>query len=137
MGKLDLKILNILLWGLFGKMEILNGNFRHYELNNGLVVALQETPTQTIVGEVRVNYGAFHEQAEEGGYAHLLEHCLASAGSDKYTPLQVEAISDGLGYFNANTNVGRTTFSMGSLTEETSISGDTLPCCWYSEIIFR
>jgi len=99
-------------------MTILNGNYREYKLDNGLVVALQETLSQTIVGKLRVNYGAFHEQTDEKGYAHFLEHCLVSAGSAKYTPLQIEAISDSLGYFNASTSVGRTTFPMESLTED-------------------
>ena len=99
-------------------MTILNGNFRHYELDNGLVVGMQNTPSQTVVGILRVNYGASHERPDERGYAHFLEHCLAAAGSDKYSPLQVEAITDNIGYFNANTNIGRTTFPMGSLSED-------------------
>src|SRR4030042_6411533 len=99
-------------------MAILNGNYREYKLDNRMRVALQETPSNFIVGKIRVNFGRFHEKTDERGYAHLLEHCLASAGSDKHTPLQVEEISNGLGYFNAYTSIGRTTFPMESLTED-------------------
>ena len=46
-------------------MAVINGQFREYKLDNGLVVALQETPTQTIAAKLRVNYGTAHERDGE------------------------------------------------------------------------
>ena len=43
-------------------MVALNGKFREYRLDNGLYVALQETPTKTIAGRLRVKYGSLHER---------------------------------------------------------------------------
>ncbi len=99
-------------------MTILNGNFRQYELDNGLVVALQNTPTQTIAGKLRVNFGAFHEVEGERGLAHFLEHCIFTGGSEKYTADQQEAFFSNLGYLNASTNIGRTSYDTHILSED-------------------
>ena len=46
-------------------MAVLNGKFREYKLDNGLYVALQETPTETVAGRLRVNYGACMKEKEK------------------------------------------------------------------------
>lgn len=99
-------------------MTIINGQYREYALDNGLVVALQNTPTQTIVGELIVNYAAYHERKEEEGLAHFLEHCLVTGGSKKYTPKTADYIRNSLGYANAATQIGRTIFMAKMLSED-------------------
>ncbi|MEK6859506.1 MAG: pitrilysin family protein [Nanoarchaeota archaeon] len=99
-------------------MTILNGNFRHYELDNGLVVAMQETPTQIIDGKLRVNYAAVHEADNERGLAHFLEHCLVTGGSQKYSPSESDRLRGDFGYTNAQTAVGRTIFPVKILPED-------------------
>jgi predicted Zn-dependent peptidase len=99
-------------------MTIINGDFRHYELDNGLVVALQNTSTQTVSAKLRVNYGASHQKLGEEGMAHFLEHCLVAGGSEKYDPFQADRIRGGFGMLNACTNTGRTFFIGEMLSED-------------------
>ena len=47
-----------------------NGNYREYKLDNGFNVILQKTPTQTVVGTLRVNYGTIHEEKGENGFTN-------------------------------------------------------------------
>ncbi|MBP7708682.1 insulinase family protein [Candidatus Pacearchaeota archaeon] len=91
-------------------MGILNKGYREFSLPNGLVVALQETPTETIAAELRVHSGALHEREGEEGLAHFLEHCLVTGGSQKYDPLQAENILGSFGHTNAYTNIDKTSF---------------------------
>jgi predicted Zn-dependent peptidase len=53
-------------------MEIVNGRYREYKLDNGLVVALQNTPTKTVAAKLRVNFGPADEKEGEEGMAHFL-----------------------------------------------------------------
>ncbi len=99
-------------------MVKIDGNYREYKLDNGLVVALQNTPTQTVATKLRVNQGSSHEGKGEEGMAHFLEHCLVSGGSQKYDPLTADEISGSFGYFNAATSLGRTFFLGQMLTED-------------------
>ncbi len=99
-------------------MTIINKEYREYKLDNGLFVALQNTPTQTIAAKLRVNYGSSHERHGEEGLAHFLEHCLVSGGSQKYDPLSADDIRDSFGNSNAFTNIGRTSFVGNMLTED-------------------
>jgi len=99
-------------------MVILNGNFEQYKLPNGLVVALQKTPSQNISSKIRVNQGYYHEKEGERGLAHFLEHCVCTSGSKKYDSKATDEITDGLGYFNARTSVGRTSFKAKFLFED-------------------
>ena len=46
-------------------MTIINGGYREYRLDNGLLVALQSTPTETVAAELRINYGPSHEKEGE------------------------------------------------------------------------
>ena len=94
-------------------MTILNGNYRELTLDNGLVVALQNTPTQNVSGRLRVFHGGLHEKKGEEGLAHFIEHCLVTAGSNKYDPASAKEIIGEFGYFNAFTNMGRTLYMPG------------------------
>ena len=76
-------------------MVALNGKFREYRLDNGLYVALQETPTKTIAGRLRVKYGSLHEREGEEGLAHFLEHTLMTGGTKNIVQnkqIELEAI---------------------------------------------
>ena len=99
-------------------MVITDEGHRQYELDNGLVVALQNTPTQTVAAKLRVNYGAFHEGENEEGMAHLLEHCLVTGGSQKYSPLVADKIRGIFGDYNAFTSIGRICFEGQMLAED-------------------
>lgn len=99
-------------------MTIINGGYKEYKLNNGLVVALQNTPTQTIAAKLRINYGASYEREGEEGMAHFLEHCLVTGGSKKYDPIQSDELRGSFGYSNAFTNIGRTFFVGEMLSED-------------------
>ncbi len=97
---------------------MINGKYREYKLDNGLVVALQNTPTQTVASKLRVNFGSSHEREGEEGMAHFLEHCLISGGSRKYDPSTTDEIRGSFGYSNAYTNIGRTSFVGQMLMED-------------------
>ncbi len=99
-------------------MGIINSRYKEYKLDNGLVVALQNTPTQTVAAKLRVNYGSSHEREGEEGLAHYLEHCLVTGGSEKYDPVTADEIRGSFGYSNASTNIGRTCFIGQMLTED-------------------
>ena len=99
-------------------MTVLNGKFREYKLNNGLYVALQETPTETVAGRLRVNYGGLHEREGEEGLAHFLEHALMTGGTKKFTPKQTDRIRGNLGYINAFTGLDRTFIPIDILPED-------------------
>jgi predicted Zn-dependent peptidase len=102
-------------------MATINGNYREFRLDNGLFVALQETPTQTVAGRLRVWHGALNEKPGEDGLAHFLEHCLMTGGSEKYSPLMAKEIGNTLGTFNAFTGLERTFFPVEMLTEHTPL----------------
>ncbi|MEK6885281.1 MAG: pitrilysin family protein, partial [Nanoarchaeota archaeon] len=88
-------------------MGIINGNYREFKLDNGLVVALQETPTQTIYGQLSVYYGTVHEKAGEEVLAHFLEHALAT-GTEKHSSEEMDEMTSKLGYFNLATSLDET-----------------------------
>ena len=99
-------------------MAATNNGYRQYELDNGLVVALQNTPTQTIAGKLRVNFGSSHERSGEEGMAHFLEHCLVTGGSKKYDPIAADEIRGSFRVCNAGTSIGRILFSGQMLSED-------------------
>jgi len=96
----------------------MNGRYKEYKLDNGLVVALQNTPTKTIAAKLRVNYGTVHEKKGEDGLAHFIEHCLVTGGSEKYNPKKADEIRTSFGYSNATTSIGRTFFLGEMLSED-------------------
>lgn len=99
-------------------MNMLRGNYKEYKLDNGLVVVLQNTPTQTIAAKLRVNYGTSHEREGEEGMAHFLEHCLVTGGSLKYDPIIADEIRGSFGSLEVFTNIGRTLFIYQMLAED-------------------
>ena len=102
-------------------MTTINGNYREFKLDNGLLVALQDTPTQTVSGRLRVWHGSLNEQPGEEGIAHFLEHTLLSGGSSKYTPEQSNKIMGTFGFFNAYTGLQKTFFPVDMLAEDTEL----------------
>jgi len=97
---------------------VFDKGYEEYTLDNGLVVALQRTPTQTVAGRLKIHYGAFHEEKGEEGLAHFLEHCLVSGGSEKYSPLAADLIRESFGYSNAFTGLDKIGFEAQMLTED-------------------
>ena len=113
-------------------MTILNNNYREFKLDNGLVVALQETPTSTVSGRLRVWNGALNEEQGEEGLAHFLEHTLMTGGSQKYTPEQADDIRGIFGAFNALTHLDKTVFPIDMLSEDTPLFLE-----YISDIVFN
>jgi len=99
-------------------MATSNDNYKQFTLDNGLVVALQNTPTQTISGRLRVNHGGLHEKKGEEGLAHFLEHVLINSGGKKFSPVEVEKIMGTFGNINAFTSASETCFPVGMLAED-------------------
>jgi zinc protease len=102
-------------------MATINGNYREFRLDNGLFVALQETPTQTVSGRLRVWHGALNEKKGEEGIAHFLEHTLMTGGSQKYDPERADEIRGTFGSFNAFTGLERTFFPVDMLAEDSQL----------------
>ena len=99
-------------------MSTLNGSYREFTLDNGLHVMLQNTPTQTISGRLRVNFGALNEQPGEEGLAHFLEHTLMTGGSTKYSPEETDRVRGTFGSYNAMTGLDKTFFPVDILSED-------------------
>ncbi len=102
-------------------MTTIKGNYREFKLDNGLFVALQETPTQTISARLRVWHGALNEKKGEEGIAHFLEHTLMTGGSQKYTHEQADEIRGTFGSFNALTGLDKTFFPVDMLAEDSQL----------------
>ncbi len=98
-------------------MSLLYENYKEYELDNGLVVALKKRPTKTILGKLKVNFSVYHEEENERGIAHFLEHCLVTGGSKKYNPNQVDNIISSFGSFRASTSLNEINLNVGLLPE--------------------
>ncbi len=112
-------------------MANLNGNYREFTLDNGLFVALQNTPTETIAGRLRVFHGGLHEQKGEEGLAHFVEHTIMAGGTEKYSPKDVETVRGTLGYLNACTSPSGTEFPVNMLAEDVELYLDFI-----SEVAF-
>ena len=102
-------------------MTNINENYREFKLDNGLLVALQETPTKTVSGRLRVWHGALNEDKGEDGIAHLLEHNLAMGESQKYDLKKSSQIRNSFGAFNAFTGQDRTFFPVDMLAEDSEL----------------
>lgn len=99
-------------------MAVLNGSYREFTLDNGLVVALQNTPTDTVSARLRVHQGSFHERDDERGLSHLLEHCLLDGGTETLSPSDVREIADLWGYYNKFTSPEMTILAAELLSED-------------------
>src|SRR3989344_7859507 len=113
-------------------MTTLNGNYRELTLDNGLVVALQNTPTQTISGRLRVHHGGLHEREGEEGLAHFLEHTIMKGGGRKFAPDTAERIMGTFGNIKAATNSHETSFSIGMLADDLELYLDFI-----SDVVFH
>ena len=102
-------------------MATISGNYREFRLDNGLFVALRETPTQTVSGRLRVWHGALNEEKGEEGIAHFLEHTLMTGGSQKYDPERADEIRGTFGSFSAFTGLERTFFPVDMLAEDSQL----------------
>ncbi len=90
--------------------------YQVYNLDNGLQVVTKHTPTLTIKAQLSVYYATAHERLGEEGLAHFLEHCLASGGSQKYSPDEIFSLKARLGYCGAFTSLNETTFPAGMMS---------------------
>jgi len=99
-------------------MVVINGNYRELTLDNGLVIALQNTPTGTVFSRLRVHHGSSHEDGDERGLSHFLEHCLIDGGAETLLPSEIKKIKGSWGYHNASTGVRATVFEAELLQED-------------------
>lgn len=98
-----------------------NDYYREFRLNNGLLVALKETPTQTVAGKLRIHHSALNEMPGEEGLAHFLEHNLMSGGSKKLSPEECDNIRNFFGMFNAYTSRNQMYFPVDMLKDDTPL----------------
>ena len=110
----------------------INGQYKQYNFDNGLTVALLDIPLLTTFSCVRVHAGSAHEEKGEEGLAHFIEHCLINSGSEKYLPTDLDNILSNLGYTNAVTRCGDTLFYCQMLPEDIEIWLDVI-----SDIVFN
>ncbi len=102
-------------------MSSIDKDYKEFKLDNGLTVALQETPSQTVAGALRVNHGALNEEKGEEGIAHFLEHAIVTGGSKKYSPQQTDEIRTNFSHKTFSTSLYKTAFEAGMLPENTEI----------------
>lgn len=93
-------------------------NFNSAELDNGLRVAWQRTPTETVFAALRVDYGALDEMPGEEGFAHFLEHILIEGGTNEHSPRKLAEVRDSFGYTNAFTSRNRTAIPWGMVPSD-------------------
>lgn len=95
--------------------------YREFMLDNGLFVALQRTPSETVAGRLRVWHGALNERKGEEGLAHLLEHVILAGGSKKYTPEESDKLRLTIPSINASTGQRKTIFKGEMLTDDVDL----------------
>lgn len=95
----------------------MDGNYNRFELDNGLVVATYNLSTsETISAKLRVNMGAYHEDENQRGLAHFVEHCIFE-GAENIPQEKADQMRKIFGYSNARTGLGRTGYE-GSFCKE-------------------
>jgi len=102
-------------------MASVNNSYREFTLKNGLLVALQETSTQTVSGRLRVWHGSLNEHSGEEGLAHFLEHALMAGGSKRFSPEIADQVRGAFGSFNALTGLDKTFFPVDMLAEDAQL----------------
>jgi predicted Zn-dependent peptidase len=95
--------------------------YKEYRLDNGLHVALERTPTETISGRLTVNHGTVDEMHGEEGVAHFLEHVLVAGGAEGYSPAEMRKVTASLGKFNAGTSITETILDGGFLSKDLGV----------------
>lgn len=96
-------------------------------LDNGLTIIYVKKPGNSVVIEVMVNVGSNHENSQERGIAHFLEHILFEGTTKRPTNQlitnEIERIG---GDFNAYTTGERTNFYVKVLKKHFAVAADIL-----------
>ena len=87
----------------------------YHNLSNGLQIVHRKTPSPVVYVGLMIGAGTRHEQPNENGMAHYIEHCLFK-GTEHYTARQIINHIEGIGgEINAYTTKEETTFYAATL----------------------
>ena len=87
----------------------------YHNLPNGLQIVHRKTLSPVVYVGIMIGAGTRHEQPEENGMAHYIEHCLFK-GTEHYTARQIINHIEGIGgEINAYTTKEETTFYAATL----------------------
>ena len=87
----------------------------YHNLPNGLQIVHRKTPSPVVYVGLMIGAGTRHEQPNENGMAHYIEHCLFK-GTEHYTARQIINHIEGIGgEINAYTTKEETTFYAATL----------------------
>ena len=88
----------------------------YHNLPNGLQIVHRKTLSPVVYVGIMIGAGTRHEQPEENGMAHYIEHCLFK-GTEHYTARQIINHIEGIGgEINAYTTKEETTFYAATLS---------------------
>jgi len=107
-------------------MSTLNGKYREFSLDNGLLVSLKRIPTNTIASRLSVNHGTVHELKGEEGFSHLFEHMLLKDGAHDHSVEETNVIRNSLGEYKPITGFDRTSFPAGIIPSDLELMLDYL-----------
>ena len=89
----------------------------YHNLPNGLQIVHRKTSSPVVYVGIMIGAGTRHEQANENGMAHYIEHCLFK-GTEHYTARQIINHIEGIGgEINAYTTKEETTFYAATLRQ--------------------
>lgn len=88
----------------------LTSGYKQYILDNGLIVALQPSTTETLAGRLRFSHGGVHESKGEEGLAHFTEHAVMSGGGSKYPASTMLEVLDDFEEYGALTSSFETSY---------------------------
>ena len=87
----------------------------YHNLSNGLKIVHRKTSSPVVYVGIMIGAGTRHEQPNENGMAHYIEHCLFK-GTEHYTARQIINHIEGIGgEINAYTTKEETTFYAATL----------------------
>ena len=87
----------------------------YHNLPNGVQIVHRKTTSPVVYVGIMIGAGTRHEQPEENGMAHYIEHCLFK-GTEHYTARQIINHIEGIGgEINAYTTKEETTFYAATL----------------------
>ena len=88
----------------------------YHNLPNGVQIVHRKTSSPVVYVGIMVGAGTRHEQANENGMAHYIEHCVFK-GTEHYTARQIINHIEGIGgEINAYTTKEETTFYAATLS---------------------
>ena len=88
----------------------------YHNLSNGVQIVHRLTSSPVVYVGIMIGAGTRHEQPEENGMAHYIEHCLFK-GTEHYTARQIINHIEGIGgEINAYTTKEETTFYAATLS---------------------